>query len=60
VTGDDDDDDDDSPVRNGKNKLIFDDDDDDSPVRNGKHKLILSGYLSLHGIEVKKNPSACF
>jgi len=37
-----------------------DDDDDNSPVRNGKHKLILSGYLSLHGIEVKRNPSACF
>ena len=31
------------------------DDDDDSPFRIGKHKLILSGYLSLHSIEVQKS-----
>jgi len=37
-----------------------DDDDDDPPVRIGKYKLILSGYLSLNGIEVKTNTSACF
>jgi hypothetical protein len=44
----------------GLSKPDDDDDEDDSTVRNGKHKLTLSGYVSLHNIEVKTNSSACF